>query len=419
MKSDILHEEVASKVKKIDRADIVVGIPSYYNERTINKVVTAIGKGLTTYYPDLKAVIVNSDGGSKDRTREIFLKTPVADGIDKITTCYKGIPGKGSALRTVFEISERLGAKMCLTMDADTRSITPAWVRALAEPIYLHSYGYVAPYYLRDKHDATITNSLVYPLTQALYGLRIRQPIGGDFGLSGGLITALNHQRLWNYDTDVSRFGIDIWMTTTAITEGFRICQASLGAKVHDARDPGKDISPMFKQVTGTLFSLMRRYKMKWELVKASTEVRVIGKFHFVELEEIKVATPELIEKFRQGSFQYRELWKEILSDRNFRQVNHLARLKNDGFNFPADLWARIVYDFAVAYCFDGDEDKILMSLIPLYYGRTAAFALEASVVSEELADAVVGGVASIFERMKPYLLRRWAKAEREQAGSE
>ena len=274
MKSDILHEEVASKVKKIDRADIVVGVPSYYNERTIGKVVTAIGKGLATYYPDLKAVIVNSDGGSKDKTREIFLKTPIADGTDKITTCYKGIPGKGSALRTVFEISERLGAKMCLTMDADTRSITPAWVRALVEPIYLHSYGYVTPYYLRDKHDATITNSLVYPLTQALYGLRIRQPIGGDFGLTGGLVTALNHQRLWDYDTDVSRFGIDIWMTINAIAHDFKICQSSLGVKIHDPKDPATHLGPMFRQVLWTFFSLMETYENYWKKIRSAQSVK-------------------------------------------------------------------------------------------------------------------------------------------------
>ncbi|MDO8885900.1 glycosyltransferase [Candidatus Oleimmundimicrobium sp.] len=414
MKPDILHEEIGLKVKEIDRADIIVGIPSYNNEKTIENVVRTVGKGLSTYYPNLKAVIVDSDGGSKDKTCEIFLKTPVPDGIEKIVTQYKGVPGKGSAFRTIFEIGERLGIKMCLVLDADSRSITPEWIKALANPIYLHNYGVVTPYYLRDKHDATITNSLVYPLTQALYGLRIRQPIGGDFGLTGGLITVLNHQRLWEYDTDVARFGIDIWLTTTAITEGFRVCQASLGAKVHDAKDPGSDLSPMFKQVVGTLFSLMKKYKVRWKLVKASKEVRIMGKFHFVELEEVKVALPELIAKFKQGKTQYRKVWKNILSNKNYRDVIKLAYLGVEDFNFPADLWAKIVYDYAVGYCFDGDKDEILMSLIPLYYGRTAAFVIESRAVSEELADAVVEGVAGIFERMKPYLLRKWSKAERQ-----
>jgi len=51
------------------------------------------------------------------------------------------------------------------------------------------SYGWdhVAPLYVRHRNDGTITNSIAYPLTAALYGTRIRQPIGGDFGFSGRL----------------------------------------------------------------------------------------------------------------------------------------------------------------------------------------------------------------------------------------
>ena len=52
----------------------------------------------------------------------------------------------------------------------------------------------------------------MYPLTRALYGQRIRQPIGGDFGMSRPLVRHYLAQPVW--DTDVARFGIDIWMTT-------------------------------------------------------------------------------------------------------------------------------------------------------------------------------------------------------------
>ena len=55
-------------------------------------------------------------------------------------------------------------------------------------PILKGGYDYVAPLYARHKYDGTITNTVTYPLTRALYGLRIRQPIGGDFGVSGDLV---------------------------------------------------------------------------------------------------------------------------------------------------------------------------------------------------------------------------------------
>ena len=111
---------------------------------------------------------------------------------------------------------------------------------------------------MRHKYDGTITNTIVYPLTRALYGKRIRQPIGGDFGFSGRLASFYLEKDVW--DSDVARFGIDIWMTTTAIANGFRICQAFLGAKIHDAKDPGADLSAMLHQVVGSVFDLMEEY---------------------------------------------------------------------------------------------------------------------------------------------------------------
>ena len=114
----------------------------------------------------------------------------------------------------------------------------------------------MAPYYQRHKYDGTITNSIVYPLTRMLYGVSVRQPIGGEFGISARLIAPLPRREDW--ETDVARFGIDIWMTTIAIAEGFRVCQSFLGAKLHDAKDPGSDLSAMLQQVVGSVFILMQ-----------------------------------------------------------------------------------------------------------------------------------------------------------------
>ncbi len=143
-------------------------------------------------------------------------------------------------------------------MDADLRSITPEWIELLIKPVLEEGYDYVAPYYMRHKYDGTITNTIVYPLTRALYGKRIRQPIGGDFGFSGRLASFYLDKDVW--ESDVARFGIDIWMTTTAVANGFKICQAFLGAKIHDAKDPGADLSAMLHQVVGSVFDLMEEY---------------------------------------------------------------------------------------------------------------------------------------------------------------
>ena len=117
------------------------------------------------------------------------------------------------------------------------------------------------PLYHRHKYDGTITNSIVYPLTRALYGKSVRQPIGGDFGFSGKLAKFYLEQDVW--ETDVARFGIDIWMTTTAIANGFKVAQSFLGAKIHDAKDPGADLTAMLYQVVGATFDLMETYQRR------------------------------------------------------------------------------------------------------------------------------------------------------------
>ena len=102
-----------------------------------------------------------------------------------------GKSGKGSAFRAIFERGQPLGARACAVVDSDLRSITPEWIARLIGPVVHGEADYVTPLYARHKHDGTITNTVAYPLTRALYGFRVRQPIGGEFGFSADLATAL------------------------------------------------------------------------------------------------------------------------------------------------------------------------------------------------------------------------------------
>ena len=79
----------------------------------------------------------------------------------------------------------REAGQALVVVDSDLRSIVPEWIELLAGPILKGGYDFVAPLYARYKYDGTITNTVTYPLTRALYGNRIRQPIGGDFGGKG------------------------------------------------------------------------------------------------------------------------------------------------------------------------------------------------------------------------------------------
>jgi hypothetical protein len=414
-----LAPEVESRLQELGDVDVLVGIPSFNNARTIGHVVRAATAGLAKYFPGRKALLVNSDGGSKDGTPEAVASADFGEParllvshnlspVHKIVTPYHGIPGKGSAFRTIFAIAERTHAKACAVVDSDLRSITPGWMELLLGPVLQQDFDFVAPLYLRHKYDGTITNSIVYPLTRALYGREVRQPIGGDFGFSGRLASHYLKQAVW--ESNVARFGIDIWMTTTALAGGFRVCETFLGAKIHDAKDPGADLAGMLVQVVASVFDLMHTYSAQWMGAEASSEVPLFGFPHGVGLEPVHVDVERMRGIFQQGARDLGEVWEKALAADTLREVHALATTDAQPFRFPDPLWVLVVYDFALAYhrrVLPGEQ--LLRSLVPLYLGRTASFVAEMADAHADDVEAAVRGLAAEFERQKGYLRERWS----------
>lgn len=416
-----LEAEVQKQVAAIGQADILVGIPSYNNARTIGHVVNAVQAGLAKYFPDSKSVLVNSEGGSNDGTPEIVRRTSIDNmatilvkhpqfPVHKIVTAYHGIPGKGSAFRTIFALAAQLEVKACCVVDSDLRSITPEWIELLLDPVLEGGFDFVAPLYLRHKYDGTITNSIVYPMTRALYGQRIRQPIGGEFGFSGRLARHYLGKNVW--DSDVARFGIDIWMTTTAIGDNFKVCQAYLGAKLHDSKDPGADLTTMFTQVVGSVFTLMETHEKVWTNINGSQDVQTFGFRYQVGLEPIRVNVDRMIENFRLGCRDLVSIWEQIISPERREKLMELASVENTKFHLNDELWVQTVYDFALAYRQRRlSYDHLLRSLIPLYLGRTASFVMETAESSADEVEARIENLCQVYERFKPDLLQRWNAA--------
>ena len=418
MKNATFRTEVHEQLDRIGQADIVVGIPSFNNARTIGHVVRAVQGGLAKYFPERKAVIVNSDGGSSDGTMDVVHNTSIDDfnaillhhrvePVSKIAFPYSGIPGKGSAFRTIFEIAGVLNAKACAVVDSDLRSITPEWVELLVTPILRGGYDYVSPLYHRHKFDGTITNSIVYPLTRALYGRRVRQPIGGDFGFSGSLAQFYLTKDVW--ETDVARFGIDIWMTTTAIANGFNVTQSFLGAKIHDAKDPGADLSSMLYQVVSATFELMETYHEVWMPIRGTEPVPAFGFEYMVGLEPVNVNTARMLNTFREGIRNLGDIWIDILGAGDFGEVEKLGALPDSEFHFPIGLWAQVVYDFALAFHKRKlPAEHLIKSMTPLYIGKTASFIIEARDMGQAEADAEIEKLCLEFEKRKDYLVANW-----------
>lgn len=405
-------------MQRIGEADILVGIPSYNNARTIGHVVRAVQAGLAKYFPDKRSVLVNSDGGSTDGTTDVVHTATIddfsaillhhrAEPVVKIATPYHGIPGKGSAFKTIFEIATALRAKACAVVDSDLRSITPEWIELLIKPVIESGFDYVAPLYHRHKYDGTITNSIVYPLTRALYGKRIRQPIGGDFGFSGRIAQFYLTKDVW--ETDVARYGIDIWMTTTAIANGFTICQAFLGAKIHDPKDPGADLSAMLFQVVGAAFDLMETYVHVWKKVNGSDGVPTFGFLYDVGLEPIAVNLDRMIDTFRLGVRELSDIWRLFLPVDIIDFLRGIAERESETFHIPDDVWVSLIYRFALAAHNKAlNREHLLKSLTPLYLGRVASFVVETRECGAPEVEEKIEGLCTAFEKGKQHLVDNW-----------
>jgi hypothetical protein len=350
------------------------------------------------------------------------------------------VGGKGAALRTIFEIADALHVQALVVVDSDLRSILPEWVELLAGPILKGGYDYVAPLYARYKYDGTITNMVTYPLTRALYGHRIRQPIGGDFGVSGDLVR--HYLQLDDWTSDVSKFGIDIWMTTHALAGGFAVCQARLGAKVHDPKDPGSDLGPMFRQVVGTILRLAATHLDTWLPVRGSHAVPAYGFERIMEPPPLEVNAVRLLTEFQVGALTVGASWRSMFSPAIAEAIMELAaeagriaemaraRLGLDGpdasasteqmadeltaFHFPDDIWARAIYDLVVvARDRPAEIEGLVAALVPIYFGRVGSFIVENRRMTTDQAEERVERQAREFELLKPYLVDRWTGADR------
>ncbi len=395
-------------------ADIIVGIPSYNEADCIAVPTDTASRGLETYFPHASSVIINVDNNSPDGTREAFMSTPT-----KVPKVYistpAGVRGKGNNVRNLFKAAVELNARAVAMIDADLQSITPQWILHLVEPL-MGRFDYVSPIYLRHKYDGTITNHIAYPMVRTLGGLRVRQPIGGDFGFSGRAARAFLAEKHW---TDrVGSFGIDIWMTTISVARRFNICQAFLGTpKIHRTKDPAGELSPMFKEVVSTLFDLMIDFEYLWKYVGESRPSSIYGFGQGMDQTPppVEVSTDTLFASFQRGWANHRELWREINPPAVFREIEALAAIDDEAsMSYPSSLWARIIFNFAVAYkgACEHDRERIMDALVPFYHSRVLSFVNKTRDFDAREAEEYLEQIQRVFEAEKYYLIERWDRAK-------
>jgi len=386
-------------VNAVSKAKVVVGIPSKDVAHTIAYVIHNVAKGLTKYFSGVDSVIVVSDGLSSDGTKDVV--KVIRDYISVPTYILPNVraPGKGSAIRLLVElVSNYSDADALILLDSDLRSITPEWVAQLINGAM--DYGFVAPKYLRDRYDATITNFIARPLTSATYGIDISQPIGGDFGLCKSLVNELARSELWVSNPWVSLFGVDIFITHTALAKGFKVCEANLGVKIHEAKDPSKALKNMFVEVVGSLITLLAEYSDYWvrREVRKLIKPPVINEPQVPPMKPwgIKVSTEGVIKSFREGLRMYLSTYEHVL---NRELLNYIINeLISKGLD--REVWFRVIVEYIGSFLRRqsiGYRTELLKSLIPLWMGRLLNYINEVKGLSDDEVQEVLNEEVMTF----------------------
>lgn len=402
------------QIARVGGCDVAVAFLTCNNADTLPGLLAATGRGLAEHVPAMPVAYVVADAGSSDGTRDLFASAAVPSVVitheaplaERVAVPFHGVPGRGSALRAALGAAQRLGARVVLIVEADLISFAPDWIDRLTAPVRDQKADYVAPAYARHRFDGTTTNLLIAPLVRALYGRRLRQPLGGQQALSGRLVEHLLLHPKWDWS---ARELADVWILGTAIADGFSVWEAWLGPRIIRSRTRTTDLPAMVSQTLGGVFSVMDRHHDLWRDVRASEPLPAVGEPILPETEPREVDVERMASAFRLGLRDLPPVWEHVLAPETLGDVLSLETDDLDRFRFPDELWARVVYDFALGHHYAViHREHLLRSLVPLYLGRTAAYVLAVRDRGAAASEAAAEAVARAFERQKSYLVERW-----------
>src|SRR3984885_8408975 len=229
-----LSDGLLRQLIAVGQVDILVGLATLNNAATIIDVVRAVHVCFTRDFPRLRTVMINSDGGSTDGTPELIRAASSSEGdvvqtshslrtLHRVVAPYHGLPGKHTALRTLFAAGALAQAKAVVVIDASGPATTAERVTELIGPIMRSDVEFLAPRYRRHPRDGVLITQLVRPLVRALYGVALDEPLGAEFACSGRCAPHCLERDIWNHEA--ARFAIDLWLRTEAMAEGFGVGQ--------------------------------------------------------------------------------------------------------------------------------------------------------------------------------------------------
>jgi glucosylglycerate synthase len=414
---DSIPGETLEQIERIGSTDLVVGVLRSDPEGAEDGAARLVREAVGRLSSGARAVVIHNNGTAPSAPRAS--SSPVEEGPVRVLGWKLADPepagapqqNLSDAYRAIFRVGGKLGARACGVIASDLRGVTPQWILRLVEPALEKGFDLVTPCYSAHKFEGLLNKSIVAPLNRSLYGARIQNPMGPDFGLSGKLLQQISEQEPRSLALQaVSPVSA---ITPTALAAGMQICEANVGVRLLPPTDP-KDLSSLLAQVMGPVFLDMERNAAVWQRVRGSHAVPRFGDPVPPPAESGTADLRRMLESFQIGAQNLQDVWGLVLPPKTMLETVRLARLPPAQFRMPDELWVSIVYDFALAHRLRTiSRDHLLRSLTPLYLGWVVSYALEMETASPEAVESRLERLSKAFEAGKSYLMSRWRWPDR------
>ena len=305
-----------------------------------------------------------------------------------------------------FKLAQDHQATACLLLGAESQSLAPGAIRALAAAPTDSSADLAVAHYHLGPREGLVNSAILYPLTRALFNTRPRFPLAVDLGLSIRMAERLaaTAQKF----TSANQNDALLWPVPEAATVGYAITEVDIGIR---ALPPPSalDLNTLLAQVCGSLFSEVDAKATFWQRVRGTQPAHLFTPS--APAAEPSDITP-MLDAFRLAYTNLHEIWSLVLPPNSLLGLKRLSVAPAESFHMPDNLWARIVYDFALAYRLRTiNRGHLLGALTPLYLAWVASHLVLTG--SGTQPEKHIQDLAAAFESDKAYLVSRWRWPDR------
>lgn len=396
---------------QIGSADLVVAILTELDSNAMAKTYDA----LATLPGPLRIAVLHDDQQkaptpvNSETAQERAFVFHVPSLLPKPSVPATGVVGMSETYQNVFAAAEKLQAQGCCIIASKLEMATPPWAWRIAQPLFESQADLVLPHYPRRKFDGLLNASIIAPMTRALYGKRVNNPMGPDFGVSQRLF-----QKMLAAKVGGNHLNPLASLTPTALCQNLPIIEVHFGTRSYASTD-WSNMSSVLADVLSPVFVDVERNAPFWQRTRASVPVRVTGEPPTPSDQDSAVMdTRALVESFQLGNRELQEIWSLVLPPSSLFELRKLSRLPIEQFRMPDELWARIVYDFALAHRLRTiSRDHLLRSMTPLYLGWVASYAHSLTLDGAMSPERRLERLSLAYEAGKSYLVSRWRWPDR------